>query len=322
MAFFESVRLALSRHPVGVHDLASGASPSTLNALLVRLPALRSAEFFDFLSTWNGGSMFHESLCLRSAEDVAQVSTGQFLIGESSDGTLWLDEQGRVLVVDAEEPDPLSAGSDFATWLDVVMAREALLLDRDGEFRDVFEEEDGVLQPEIRRKRAQLGRKRDAQATLYPVELAELALEAGDDDKARSLLGDAVSLSGPLGPAWELLGALERQAGDKEAAHASYLRAAQASVSGSLRAMRLLEAAELAPSAAASLVAAATDSDPGLADRLLSQVRERLLSHEVDEAKQLLAKLHLLIGRLPVGSSTELERIERDLRARDALRVI
>ena len=43
---------------------------------------------------------------------------------------------------------------------------------------------------------------------------------------------------------------------------------------------------------------------------------------QIDEAKQLVAKLQLLSGRLVPASSSELARIERDLRSRDALRVI
>lgn len=322
MPFFESVRLALSRHPVGVHDLAASASPQALAELTARLPSQAFADLREFLSTWNGGSMFHESLVLRPAPMIERLSSGHFLLGESSDGTLWLDDQGRVLVVDAEEPDPLVAGSDFATWIDVVMAREALLLDRDGEFRDVFEEEDGVLRTEVRRKRALIGRKHDPQASLYLLEQAELALEEDDDGKARQLLEGAVSLPGPQGPAWELLAALQRQAGEEDAAQQSYRRAAEDAQSGHLRAMRLLEAAQLAPSDAVELCAAATEADPTLAEQLLVQVRDRLAAQEIDEAKQLLSKLQLLSGRLPVTSAQELERIERDLRTRNALRVI
>lgn len=322
MPFFESVRLALSRHPVGVHDLAAGASPSVLKALAERLPTLAAADFREFLSMWNGGSMFHESLVLRPAAQIEALPSGHFLIGESSDGTLWLDRDGRVLCVDPEEPDPILAGQHFADWIDVVMAREALLLDRDGEFRDVFEEEDGVLRAEVRRKRAQIGRKRDPEASLFLLELAELALEDGDDGKARELLEGAVSSGGPAGPAWELLAALQRQAGDELAAHESYLRAAQSALSNPLRAMRFLEAAQLAPTKAAALVEAATKADPDLADRLLTQVRESLADQQIDEAKQLVAKLQLLSGRLVPASSSELARIERDLRSRDALRVI
>ena len=129
------------------------------------------------------------------------------------------------------------AGQHFADWIDVVMAREALLLDRDGEFRDVFEEEDGCCEPKCDAS----GPKSDANAIRkrrFLLELAELALEDGDDGKARELLEGAVSSGGPAGPAWELLAALQRQAGDELAAHESYLRAAQSALSNPLRAMR------------------------------------------------------------------------------------
>ncbi|MBL9044939.1 MAG: hypothetical protein JNM83_25250 [Myxococcales bacterium] len=325
MSFFESVRLALARHPVGVHVLSSSASERELLTAEARLSRrLPSPQYREFLLTWNGGSMFHESLVLLPAEQVRVVKEKWLEIGESSDGLLWLDAQGRVVVVDEEQPDPLLAGSDFATWLDVVMAREALLLDREGEFRDVFDEEEGVLRVEIRKKRALAGRKRDRLASLYPLELAELALEAGDDEQARTLLHEAVTSDPQAGPAWELLAALHRQAGDSEGAHDAYLRAAAATPSVSLRAMRLLEAAELSPHQAAVLVDAATAADPQLGTRLIAQVRTYLASQDVEESKRLLAKLQLIAAqkRLAATEHSEVERIERDLRARDALRVL
>ena len=324
MSFFESVRLALSRHPVGVHALASPATAAELATLEQRVSGLPSSDYREFLATWNARTMCHESLLLLSTEQVCLAAGDRLLIGECSDGLLWLARQGQVLVVDDEEPDPLIAGSDFATWLDVAMSREALLVDRDGEFRDVFDEEDGVLRIEIRRKRAQLGRKRDHGASLYPMELAELALEEGSDEQAHKLLIEATSRDPQAGPAWELLAALYRQAGESELAHDAYLRAASSTASAMLQAMRLLEAAQLSPIHASALVEAATSADPDLSSRLLEQVRERLAAHETDEAKQLQAKLRLLAfhNRLPSTISTEIERIERDLRSRDALRVL
>lgn len=144
MSFFESVRLALARHPVGVHSLNQAATAAELVSAEQRVGIFPSDDYREFLSTWNGGSMFHESITLCPATALVRRSPDRLLIGECSDGLLFLDAQGRVRVMDEEEPDPLTVGSDFATWLDVVMAREALLIDRDGEFRDVFDEEDGV----------------------------------------------------------------------------------------------------------------------------------------------------------------------------------
>jgi len=323
MPFFEPVRLALSHHPVGVHDLGPSASESELAAVEQRISLLPS-DYREFLTTWNGGSLFHESVVLLPVDQVRRVDGKSLLIGECSDGLLWLDSQGRVLVVDEDAPDPLIAGTSFATWIDVVVGREALLLDRDGEFRDVFDEEDGVLRVEVRRKRAMLGRKRDRGASLYPLELAELALEEGDDQKAQMLLSEAVQSDPHAGPAWELLAALYRQAGDSQQAHDACLRAAAATPSGTLRAMRLLEAAELSPLHAAALVESAVAAAPEMGARLLEQVRERLTDHDTDEAKRLLSKLRLIAShqRLPLSTEAEVERVERDLRSRDALRVL
>jgi hypothetical protein len=74
MSFFESVRLALARHPVGVHVLSSSASEPELLTAEARLSRrLPSPQYREFLLTWNGGSMFHESLVLLPAEQVRVV---------------------------------------------------------------------------------------------------------------------------------------------------------------------------------------------------------------------------------------------------------
>jgi hypothetical protein len=65
-------------------------------------------------------------------------------------------------------------------------------------------------------------------------------------------------------------------------------------------------------------------ADPDLASRLLTQARERLAAHDVEEARQIQNKLQLLVSHrhLPDDVEPELERIEKDLRSRDALRVL
>ena len=95
MSFFESVRLALARHPVGVHSLNQAATAAELVSAEQRVGIFPSDDYREFLSTWNGGSMFHESITLCPATALVRRSPDRLLIGECSDGLLFLDAQGR-----------------------------------------------------------------------------------------------------------------------------------------------------------------------------------------------------------------------------------
>ena len=339
-SFFESLRTALGRYSVGVHEAAAATTEAALKSAERRVGLSLPASYRDFLLSWNGVALFHEAQTLFPLEELRRAETpkerGQLLVvGETPEGSLWLDPAGRIFLVDEAQPDPLLTAKDVAAWLDATLAREALLVDREGEFRDVFsDDEEAVLQPEIRRKRARLGMKLDPGSALYALELAELFCEEGETAEAKELLGRVTELDPLAGPAWELLAALRRQDGDPaEAAQAeeASLRAAASTWDPFLRASRLLDAAEVGPARAQEHAQAAGVADPDHGEQLLTQARRLLGEGSIEEARRLVDRLRLLCsasveGERPDEGAAEVQaglvRLERDLRSRDALRVI
>lgn len=340
-SFFESLRTALGRYAVGVHEAGTAATEARIKSAERRVGFALPASYRDFLLSWNGVALFHEAQTLFPLEELRKVEPGngpgpgheaRLVVGETPEGSLWLDPAGRIFLVDEAQPDPLLMANDVAAWLDATLSREALLVDREGEFRDVFsDDEEAVLQPEVRRKRARLGMKLDPGSALYPLELAELLCEEGETAEAQELLGRATELDPKAGPAWELLAALRRQDGDAAGAIEASLRAAASTWDPFLRASRLLDAAELDPDRARQHAQAARAVDPDHGEQLLTQARRLLGEGAIDEARRLVDRLRLLCSapgesERPDEGAAEVQagllRLERDLRSRDALRVI
>lgn len=295
MPFYESLRTALARSAAFVHTVESPAKPAALTAAARRLERPLPPSYADFLSSFNGVALFHESIVLHPIAAVQPSGpAGRFLhIGETAEGDLWLDAAGRLRLVAPSAPDPIVCGSEIERWLDATLARESLVLDRDGEFREVFEEDGESLSAAVRRKRAQVGLKRDPGAALYLLEQAELLTEDLDLDAARQLLHKAVALDPEAGPAWELLSALLHKLGQ-------------------------LPAAEHAAAAAAA--------DPEHGQRLFEQAQELIAQggRHHDEAQRLLRRLQLLVahGHGATLPTAQLAQLERELRTRGALRVL
>ena len=328
MPFYESLRTALARSAAFVHTASPPASPAALAAAERRLGRPLPGDYADFLRSFDGVALFHESQVLHPLAAVEPVGPEQrFLhIGDTADGALWLDAAGRLRLVDAAAPDPIVCGSQIERWLDATLQRESLVLDREGEFRDVFDEDGEALRPEVRRKRALVGSRRDADAPIYLLEQAELLCEESDLDGARVLLQKAVALDGEAGPAWELLTALLQKLGQRPAAEHAALQAAAATWDPFLRASRLLDAALLSVEHAAKHAAAAATADPEHAQRLCEQAQELLAEggRHYDEAQRLAERLQLLLAHDPAGSpaSDQLLQVQRELRTRGALRVL
>lgn len=240
MAFFESLRTAVGRYADGVHELAPPADARNLTATEKQLGITLPDSHREFLRSFDGAWLFHESLRLCAAAEIVPVTGGDgatwLRIGETPDGALLLRSTGGIYLVEEEAPDPMLAASSTESWLDATLAREGLLVDREGEYRDVFTEDD--LSLPVRRKRMQLGRKHDPKAALYLFEQAELDAEEGNLDAAMAALRLCVKLDEQAGPAWELLATLCLDSGATEEGEAAALKAAAAAWHAPLRAAR------------------------------------------------------------------------------------
>jgi len=242
MAFFESLRTAVGRYAGGVHELAPPVDTRQLTATEKQLGVTLPDSHREFLRSFDGAWLFHESLRLCAAAEIGALKGGDsatwLRIGETPDGALLLrPADGAIYLVDDEVPDPILAGSSTEAWLDATLAREGLLVDREGEYRDVFTDE-GLSLP-VRRKRMQLGRRHDPQAALYLFEQAELDAEAGDLDAALAALRLAVKLDPQAGPAWELQATLCLDGGALDEGEAAARKAAESTWHPPLRSARL-----------------------------------------------------------------------------------
>ena len=335
MAFFEALRAAASRYAAGVHFLGRPAQGHALDALTTRLGRALPTEYRDFLRSFDGATLFLEAQTLFPAEQVCVVpgtpdERPYLHIGETTDGALWLDGDGRVVMADENAPDPIVVGSGIEAFLDATLAREALIVDRHGEFRDVFIGDD-ELDPSVRKKRAKTGQRHDPKAALPWLEQGELAFEEEDSEAAQAALQQAVLLDPLAGPAWGLLAVLYQGAAQLAGAEHAALQAAAATWHGPLRASRLLQAARACPSRANEHARAAWLADPPLSDRLLSEAQADLDAGDVAQARYLIEQLQLLVasgsgrsadaGQL-AQAQQGLAALEKQVRVRGALQVI
>jgi tetratricopeptide (TPR) repeat protein len=156
---------------------------------------------------------------------------------------VYADSEGR-LFERRDETEQILVGSSVERWLDAVVARESLVFDREGEYRDVFEE--GELTAAVRRKRTRSARKLDPLSALWALEEAELLLEEGEGSSAEELLRRVVELDRSAADAWALLGALCWSRRASEESERAWRRAAEESRDPERRAERFAGAARAA----------------------------------------------------------------------------
>jgi hypothetical protein len=300
MAFFDRFRVELGKYEEGVHDLGEPVAAAKLKGL--------PAQLADFYRSWNGARLF--------ADTVIIDPIGSPRLGEWPEGTLELDVDGRVRSRDEESA--IVVGSTLEKFLGAVMAREGLLVDHDGEFKDVFDEDD--VAPRVREKQTRAALKIDPDAAAWHLEAAERAFDDGDEAAAEAALARAVALDEGAAAAWALFGALQRRSGRLPAAAASFERAAEATTAAPVRAERAAEAARAAKEAgdeaararAAELARAA---DAGAVARWLGEAKERL---DAGDGEGALNRATLAAAVAPA----EAEPLVRDARVRAKLKTL
>lgn len=285
MIFWDKLRADIGRYAEGVHELGAPAK---------KLPPELPPELKELYRLFDGLRLFTESFVIVPSSELAPQG-GKLRLGEALGAPLLIDAAGRLYELD-DAGDALQVGSSLSRWLDAVFQREKLIVDREGEYKEVFAGE-GELSDEIRKKRARAGLKADDAAAAWHLETAELAFENGREDEARSELGRAVELDAKAGAAWILLGGLFERARQLEEAADAYARAAASSVEAARRAERFAEAARVTLRAElrARYAADSRAADAGAAAEWLAEAERRLGEGDPDGALRL-AELAEAVG--------------------------
>ena len=307
--FYEGFRGTLAGWPEGVHRQGAPAEPRDLEAAARALGAPLPGPLLDFLGSWNGALVFHESVVLFGVGPVAEggdlvaatcgaraagaCGPRDLVIGETGDGGLWtLGEDGRVWLLEDEERWPV--GSSLERFVAAVCAHEAVLFDRDGEYKEgAFEPGGERLVPEMAVQAARKAIAADRDAARWHFELGVALAEAHPDQAARAL-AEASRLF-PAGPfvRHELGKLLARQGRSAEAAGA-FEAAHDADPAHDSASFFLLEAARAARQAgdaprADALGRRAVEEDADLALRLREAAEHQLEDGEKTAAQELVA---------------------------------
>ena len=313
--FFERFRTDVRRYADGVHELGDAATPPAIAEAERRLERTFTGEWRELYRCFDGLRLFTDSFVIEPLERLA-VEDGLVRLGEALGAPLFLDGQGRILERD-EAGDRLVVGTTVERWLQAVMAREALVVDREGEFKDVFAGED--LQPEVQRKRLRVALKADPDASAWLFEAAELAFDDGDEAAAEAELRRAVERDAEAGPAWALLGALDRRGKRFAQAEASFRRAAAASRDRATQAERWAEAARAADEAGAEAsraghAARAVEASRETVHGWLAEARLCLEEADADGALNLATLAHAVLRDEESAALVKQARVRRSLK--------
>ncbi|MSP16392.1 MAG: hypothetical protein EXR73_07265 [Myxococcales bacterium] len=219
--FFERFRAEVARYAEGVHRLG----PPAASAALVGVPA----ELADFLRSFDGAELFVDAFVIHPAAGLCR-DEDRWIFGETATGdALCIGPGGAVLRVEADSGETLVEGTSFARWIEALCVAEAVLHDREGEFKEgVFDETGEELAPAASERRERLVLKLDPDAPAPTWRLARAVEQRGRASEARVLLERLVAGRGAFGWAWFDLARLRLADGDALGAEAAYASAADA----------------------------------------------------------------------------------------------
>jgi hypothetical protein len=294
-AFSLRLREALGRFADGVHELGAPAAAAALErARAAGLPpsVLRVYQLAD------GIDLFGDLVRVRPLAAVA-AERDEHVLGEAEGQRLCVDAAGRILELD-EDGDRLCVADELETALLVYLAREALLVGPDGEWKEVFGD-DGEVVPAVRRRRSEAALRRAPRASRWLVEAAELALELdGDEATALERCAEACVADPGAAGAAELRGMLLDSRGAHQEALGALTAAAEQS-GPAHRADRAAAAAEVArrigdETARARLVELARAAEPGLGERLGAEAEAALDGGRMADADRLAGLAAAVLG--------------------------
>ena len=259
--FVTRLREALSRFSDGVHALAPPADDAALARAAQRLGVVIPATLANVYRFSDGLWLFDEVVHLRPLAEITLDDDRRIVCGTAEHAVMTCDAAGRIFERDDDGDAVLSASSLEQAML-VYVAREALLIDAEGEYKDVFGD-DGQLQPTVRKRRNEAARKRVPDGARWMIESAELALELDDaTEVAEDWLQQAVAADPRAAGAQELLGLLLSARG--QIVEGAAALAASAAASGPVR-----RAERAAVAAAAAEQAGNQDERQRLAKRAI-----------------------------------------------------
>jgi tetratricopeptide (TPR) repeat protein len=274
---------ALGHYEEGVHRLGEPAS-----ALDADLPPALVAVYHQF----DGADLFHDGLTLYPSARWTREH-GRVRVGEMGGDGLWVGlDGGEVWRLEEDTGEWLQEGTRFERWLWGWVDAEAVLYERDGEFRSgvIGAEGDLASATAIEHERRLLKRDRGAAAPRW--RLARALAKDGKVDAARRELETVVEEHPRFAWAWYDLARLSETLGELTGAREEALAAAEADLQYEHAAFFLGWAARLAALAGddiarAGLAARARAADPDLARRQLDGARASLEAGEVDGAREL-----------------------------------
>jgi hypothetical protein len=295
--FWEKLRTELGRYAEGVHEVGP-PNPKAKGPLA------------ELHKSFDGVRLFTDSYVIFPAAEVRRE--GDFFeIGEALGAPLYSDGSGRIFELD-DAGDRILTGADVAHFIDAILAREKFVVDREGEFKDVFVE-GGELNDDIRKKRVKAGLKVDPGSAAWQLEAAELAFEEGHEDEARRALASAVALDPEAGAAWVLMAGLEERAQKIEDAALAYERSAKSSRNPARRAERFAEAARLSVVHRERLAKESRAADLAAGARWLEDAKRRFEEGDPDGALRL-AQLAEAVGEKAAGDLVKRARVKAQLK--------
>jgi hypothetical protein len=257
--FFEGFRAAAARLPAGLVRPGPPAPPEALAAAEARLGRPLPPPFAEFLRSFDGADLFHESIvvagvgpgavadlvalneaCRRpEPEEAPRIRPGDLAIASRVTGELYVlsaeadGTEPRVYRVEADGDERWLAGSSFPRWLDAIVAREQVLYDSDGEFLlDAFEPDGAELTPIFALRQAERALKKDPDAAEHHHELALACRRLGRLPRAAEAFARAATLD-PENP-WPAfdLGRVQLALGASREAWGAFHRASEAAAEG------------------------------------------------------------------------------------------
>ena len=333
--FFDGLRTNEARLPAGLLRLGPPAAPEAIASTEQRLGQPLPHAYAEFLRSFDGADLFHESLVVfgvggqgqaglvrSNAESPAGGHSDELIIAEVSTGDLFTLEleapethdEPRVFRVGPDADERWLAGSSFPRWLAAIIAHDALLYDAEGEFLpDAFEPDGEELTPTFALRQAERALRKDPGSALYHHEKGVALRRMGRLESARAAFG-AAAAADPTNPwPWFDLGRADHALGHYGQAAAAFECAAEAADGGesarfcawAARAFHL--AGERAT--ALRLRTVALTRDPNLIDSLRAAAAAAVENDDPDAAREA-EELASLLGdgvplarRLPVLSA-------------------